>query len=632
MQINEERRCLSLTEKVGRVRGIVVLLLLIPNIIIGQFCEGSLGANIFTDGDFGSGIDNVQQNDPQIAPGYNYTTMVPPVDGFYTITSNTGQWPDLFPTWLDISDNSPNGDGYMMVVNASFSPGIFYREEITNLCDNTFYQFSADIINLIRPPVTGHIAPNVDFLIDGQTAFSTGNIAQSGNWNTYGFFFKTDPGVTTLILELRNNAPGGIGNDLALDNISFQPCGPEALIFPEGEIKVCENQLSTILEAQLIGNDFPTPFYQWQILVNGVWQNISGATNATFEIDPFQLATGSYEYRYLLANSSASLLNPNCRVVSDFKNIEVVPINYLLNDTICEGSFYPFGMDLLSMTGTYNASLISSIGCDSLVELNLTVQNADQLNAAFSVVDPSCPNAADGSINIDTILGGRPPFEITIFTSNGDTAINNQLPAGAYEFEVIDRFACAVTYSFNLNDPLPLVLSLGEDQNLQLGESFPFRPNLNQTISFINWSPTDGLSCTDCLDPIARPTATTTYVLTVSNGGGCETSDSLTLFIEEVRKLFVPNIFTPNFDGINDFFTLYADAENIEEIARFIVLDRWGNTLFSVANQPPNTTTLQWDGRFNGELMGTGVYTWLAEAILYGGEVYQLSGDVLLVR
>jgi len=632
MMIKTGQEYLSLLKTGCWIQGIVILLLFSPNTLFSQFCEGSLGANIFTDGDFGSGSANIQQTDPQIAPGYTYTTVTSPVDGFYIITNNTGQWPDLFSTWLAISDNSPDPEGYMMVVNASFSPGIFYREEITNLCENTFYQFSADIINLIRPPVTGHIDPNVDFLIDGQSAFSTGNISQSGTWNTYGFFFKTDPGVTTLILELRNNAPGGLGNDLALDNITFRPCGPEALILPEGDVTVCENQMPAILEAQLIGNDFPTPVYQWQLLVNGLWQNISGATNATYEIDPFLLNAGSQQYRYLLANSPASLLNPNCRVTSDIKEVEVVPVNYIVNDTICEGSLYTLGMDILSTSGTYNTSLLSSIGCDSLIELNLVVQDAEELNATFVVFDPSCPAAADGSISIDTILGGRPPFEITIFNSAGDTVINNQLPAGTYEFELVDRFACAVSYSFDLNDPLPLVLSLGDDQNLQLGESFPLRPNLNQIVQFISWSPTDGLDCTDCLNPIARPAETTTYILTVSNGGGCEVSDSLTLFVEEVQKLFVPNIFTPNFDGINDFFTLYADAENVEEIKRFMVFDRWGNVLFSIANQPPNARTLEWDGRFKGELMGTGVYTWLAEASLHGGEVYQLSGDVLLLR
>ena len=92
-----------------------------------QICDGNLGENIFTSGDFGAGIPNLVALNPNIAPGYQYTTNVPPPDGLYTITNNTGAWPALYSTWLMIQDNSPDPNGYMMVVNASFNTGIFYE-------------------------------------------------------------------------------------------------------------------------------------------------------------------------------------------------------------------------------------------------------------------------------------------------------------------------------------------------------------------------------------------------------------------------------------------------------------------------------------------------------------------------
>ena len=195
-------------------------------------CDGNLGENIFEDGDFGSGIANILSPDPNIAPGYNYTFLGPPNDGLYVITNNTGAWPGLFPTWLAIQDNSSDPQGYMMVVNASFNPGLFYEQIIDDLCENTVYEFSADVINLIASGVSGHIAPNVSFLINDEVRFTTGDIPQNNQWNTYGFTFETIPGQTTVKLSLRNEAPGGIGNDLALDNITFRACGPQALICP----------------------------------------------------------------------------------------------------------------------------------------------------------------------------------------------------------------------------------------------------------------------------------------------------------------------------------------------------------------------------------------------------------------
>ncbi|MCB0549235.1 MAG: hypothetical protein KDD19_16775, partial [Phaeodactylibacter sp.] len=191
-----------------------------------QICTGNLGENIFTAGDFGSGPTNLVLSNPGIAPGYTYTLSPPPSDGFYTVTNNTGAWGGLFSTWLPIRDNSSDPQGYMMVVNASFSAGIFYEQTVDGLCENTLYEFTADVINLIRNSVSNHIKPNVSFLINDEVRYSSGDIPQNEQWNTYGFTFTTEPGETSVKLTLRNNAPGGIGNDLALDNISFRACGP----------------------------------------------------------------------------------------------------------------------------------------------------------------------------------------------------------------------------------------------------------------------------------------------------------------------------------------------------------------------------------------------------------------------
>jgi len=81
-----------------------------------------------------------------------------------------------------------------MVVNASNSPGLFYEQTVTGLCENTLYEFSADIINLIRIGIANHIEPNVSFLLNGVELFSTGNIPSTDSWNTYGFTFSTQVG------------------------------------------------------------------------------------------------------------------------------------------------------------------------------------------------------------------------------------------------------------------------------------------------------------------------------------------------------------------------------------------------------------------------------------------------------
>jgi hypothetical protein len=124
-------------------------LLLSVSLQAQETCTGNLGENIFEDGDFGSGTADILLTDPGIAPGYIYTTSPPPNDGFYIITNNMAVWSYIFEGWLAVSDNSDDPNGYMMVVNASFETGAFYDKTIDGLCENTLYEFSADIINLI---------------------------------------------------------------------------------------------------------------------------------------------------------------------------------------------------------------------------------------------------------------------------------------------------------------------------------------------------------------------------------------------------------------------------------------------------------------------------------------------------
>src|SRR5690606_38981392 len=71
-------------------------------------CGGNAGENIFIAGDFGSGAANVFPSNPGLAPGYAYTTAVPPDDGEYTITNDMNRWSFAFPAWLRVGDNSPD--------------------------------------------------------------------------------------------------------------------------------------------------------------------------------------------------------------------------------------------------------------------------------------------------------------------------------------------------------------------------------------------------------------------------------------------------------------------------------------------------------------------------------------------
>jgi gliding motility-associated-like protein len=108
---------------------------------------------------------------------------------------------------------------------------------------------------------------------------------------------------------------------------------------------------------------------------------------------------------------------------------------------------------------------------------------------------------------------------------------------------------------------------------------------------------------------------------------GCR--DTLIIDTRSSCEVYLPTAFSPNDDGINDFFypMTYHGVENLT-IIRFSVFDRWGGMVFNQENFPPNSTRHAWDGR-SGD---PGVYVWILSALLPNGEINHLSGEITLVR
>ncbi len=598
-----------------------------------EICVGSLGENIFTEGDFGSGQVNILPTDPGIAPGFIYTTNAPFDDGFYTITNGSDRWNSNFDTWLNIGDASNDPNGYMMVVNASFQPGIFYEQEVTGLCDNTTYNFTADVINFIKQPVTGHILPNVSFLIDGVVEFTTGPIPQDEKWHNYGFSFVTEPGQTTVVLTLRNNAPGGIGNDLALDNISFRACGPDAITSTDLDGKVCENSTENVFLAANIQDAQPGYALQWQVSSDngGTWTDIPGAMDSAYQITDF--SSGSFLYRYLFGASPANLLNPKCRTLSTPLPIEVIPLTWSISDTICSGTTYQFGDTILDRQGIYVDSLISSIGCDSIVTLNLVEVPADRIGLNITATDPSCTDFRDGSISLVSVTGAWPPVTYQINDSEVDLSVPAAgLGSDTYVVSVTDRFRCTADTLVDLVNP-DAFLPLGRiDTTIKLGQPITLVPQFTQQPESWQWSPSEGLSCTDCPDPVIRPLRTTNYSVLAKNANGCEATYNINVDVFVDNLVFIPNIFTPNRDNINDRLTVFGDANAQTGTYEISIYDRFGSLVYQNPEAILNEEGTGWDGTSGGDPAPTGVYTYLIRFELINGQIIQRAGSITLIR
>jgi gliding motility-associated-like protein len=221
---------------------------------------------------------------------------------------------------------------------------------------------------------------------------------------------------------------------------------------------------------------------------------------------------------------------------------------------------------------------------------------------------------------------------------NGKTAIiQNPLSqvydtAGSYPLRLIvtNSTGCADTVDRTVVVyPLP-VIDAGPNQTILVGSSATITPSGSPVVNYL-WTPATALNCTSCYNTIASPKNTTTYTIKVTDINGCINSDNVTIIVLcNDKNLFIPNTFSPNNDGINDWF--YPRGTGLFKIQSMRIFNRWGEMVFQKANITPNDATGGWNGRYNGKLLTSDVYTYLIEIICENSEVLTFKGNISLIQ
>ena len=255
--------------------------------------------------------------------------------------------------------------------------------------------------------------------------------------------------------------------------------------------------------------------------------------------------------------------------------------------------------------------------------------------AKSKVLQPNC-FGEKGSILVDTVAGAKPPLTYSIDGGQHYTTQNffaNLLP-GIYHIEVLDANGCGTTLSDTIIAALPFEITLTPTALIALGESYQIELEINSPLNVIanvQWTPSTGLSCDNCLNPIATPLTTTAYKVVIANDKGCTDNASLALRVDKRVDIYVPNIFAPNSTN-NNILTVYANDRSVYEIKSFQIFDRWGELVYQQYHFPPNDEKFGWDGNLNSQAMNPAVFVWYAVVSLIDGSEVLLSGDVTLER
>lgn len=452
-----------------------------------------------------------------------------------------------------------------------------------------------------------------------------------------------EPGTYTITVLNTQNGCSTTDNTL----VNADTLAPTAVVAMPGQLTCTTNSLTLNANGSSPGANF---VYQWTATSGG--NIVSGATSLAPAVD----APGSYQLTVEnqtngctaqaqtqvtentippTAEAGAAVLlhcNQSQDNLQGSSNTPGAQFSWsTTNGNIVSGA--NGAAPLANAAGTYQVTVTNPAnGCTATDQ---TTASAVELPAFDpTAVQPNCLDPR-GDLDFGPVFGGAEPFQYSI--NGGQTfqssPLFGNLPPDTYTLVVEDGYGCTATETVTLQQPVEPTVALPEFVKITLGDSTQLQPVINLPLAQIaswTWTPATGLSCSDCETPWAGPYVSTQYVLVITTPEGCTATDKVLVVVDRSRNVYAPNIFSPDGDGYNDRFTLFA--KGVVNIKQLRVYDRWGNALFLGENLMPNDESKGWDGSFRGDILNPGVFVWFAELEFIDGQTEVFSGDVTIKR
>ena len=280
------------------------------------------------------------------------------------------------------------------------------------------------------------------------------------------------------------------------------------------------------------------------------------------------------------------------------------------------------------------ANLIAGVYAVTITDANqctfsnsYPVTEPDLLAITTDIIPATCLAISDGQITID-VTGGTSPYSYSI---EGQTPVSNNYFNGltgdsTYNFTITDANNCTISGTGFVSAPPPLSVIFDPDEvEISLGETVNLMPDItpfDSSYTYV-WSEVPGLSFYDIMNPDANPTVTSSYQLTVFDGP-CPYDDVITVHVNNDLSVFVPNVFSPDGNEINDVLKVIGPA--IASID-FTIYNRWGEKVFSSTDQ-----NVGWDGTYKGKKAEPGAYVYFLEATFIDQNKKSLKGSITIVK
>lgn len=638
--------------------------------------------------DFGKGNEDPNTIGNPLPAGSTFFTfegVTCPSPGNYTIVRRIPIVSCFSNAWILLTrDDSPNNVdfGMCMLINNKTDPNnrLVYQDTVSKpLCPGTTYHYGFSVINVSArtPCVNGPDFPVLEYrLEDGNGALLFKDTTRPwvdyaetpppGKYvfNKFGFDFSLAVPVSKLVMKINLlHKTYDCAEDFAIDNVIIYPLGPDAAITFNNEppttiVKsVCFQQNKTFSMTGTVGNYYTNTALQWQQSTDSglTWIDIPGATSLTYT-NTFSVPD-TFMYR-LTAAEASKIGNINCRITSNTLRVNVngLPANYSItsNSPVCSGQPLSFHADgassyiwtgpngfydnipypgiyqsSLADSGTYYIQVFSNGGCTKTDSIHVTIIGID-VHAA-----PDTAICKGRTVILRASQGTTYSWSPAAGLSSAIIANPQARPTvtTTYVVTVTDKDGCSDTAQVTvkvINKNAVVAGIAGTDYLCRPSDSATFNDISTGAITRWNWDFGNGQTTTDPVPAtqyysIAGSDQTFTVRLAVADSVGC--TDTAIHVVKVAGNCFiaVPNAFTPNNDGSNDYlYPLNAyKATNLS----FRVYNRFGFLVFETRDW-----THKWDGKVHGVLQASGAYVWILQYTDAAGKKVSLRGTSILIR
>ena len=268
---------------------------------------------------------------------------------------------------------------------------------------------------------------------------------------------------------------------------------------------------------------------------------------------------------------------------------------------------YPEFGSPASRTVSIRYVVYSGVNCVSTLTKNITLLATPTLQ--FDPINPICSNVPSFQITQAQLLNGLPGSGVFSGTGVSPTGTFDPTVAGfgthtlQYTYTGTNGCVNSVTQTIDVN-PTPNA-NAGPDKFVLEGGVVMLTPAVNASFPVTySWAPPTGLSNPNISNPMASPPDDITYTLTVTSDKGCTSTDQV--FVKVLKSLVIPNVFSPNGDGINDKW----DIKYLESYpgCTVDVYNRYGQIIYHSIGY-----TNAWDGTYKGKQVPAGTYYYIID-------------------